>query len=74
MPDSSNLITDEEIALLRACGSEEEWNATCDKIKKTRGGQYPNDWWPKIVQSGMMRSIVSKFGGSDKITIESYDK
>lgn len=72
MSEQPEPITDEEISLLKACGSEEEWNSTCDKIKKARGGKYPNDWWPKIVQSGMMKSIVSKFGGSTEITIRSY--
>jgi len=51
-------LTDEEIQLLLNTKSETEWNATCDKVKHARGGQYPHDWFMRVVVSGLM-TIVS---------------
>jgi hypothetical protein len=39
----SELITQEEIQLLEACQSNEDWREACDKIKNTREGSYPSD-------------------------------
>lgn len=47
-------ILETELASLRATRSEQEWNRLCDTIKALRGGQYPDDWWPKVVLSGLM--------------------
>ena len=65
-------LTDEEIASLEACSSESQWNATCAEIKKVRGGKFPPDWYVKMLASGKMHSIVSKFGGDDRIRITTY--
>jgi hypothetical protein len=50
-------ITQEEISALKATKSENDWNEQCDKIKAARGGQYPPDWWPLVVMSGLMTEI-----------------
>lgn len=51
-------ITEQELEKLKATKSETEWNATCDEIKRARGGEYPPDWWAKVAMSGIM-SIAS---------------
>ena len=64
-------ITDEELAMLEACNSEDEWNSTCDKIKEVRDGRYPPDWWVKVKLSGFMDRVLAKFGSNSDIKISS---
>lgn len=55
------LITDEELNMLEACNTEEQWNAACDRIKGARGGTYPEDWFFKVLVSGMVGRITARF-------------
>lgn len=56
-------ITEQELAMLEAVATEDEWNEACDKIKKARNGTYPPDWWTRVRLSGMMGRIVKRFDG-----------
>lgn len=62
-------MTPEEIAAFEACKSEGDWNALCNKLKASRDGQYPPDWWTVMKVSGRMARIVAGFGGSTEIRI-----
>ena len=46
-------ITQQELDTLSSTKSAEEWDATCDAIKKVRGGSYPPDWWNRVMMSGL---------------------
>lgn len=48
------MITPEELQELELTTNADEWNAACDKIKAARGGQYPPDWYAKVLASGLM--------------------
>lgn len=50
---STNNLTDAEMEKLEACKTEAEWDATCDEIKRARGGDYPPDWFAKVVLAGL---------------------
>lgn len=50
-------LTQEEATRLEATKSESEWNDVCDEIKTARAGQYPQDWWPRIMVSGLAAKI-----------------
>lgn len=50
-------ITQEELNKLASTKSEAEWNLVCDQIKLARGGQYPPDWWAKVMMTGMAAII-----------------
>ena len=52
-----NNITDQEVAKLKATRSSIEWNRVCDEIKNARGGEYPPDWWNRIMMTGLMAQI-----------------
>lgn len=52
-------LTASEIELLKNAQSEQEWNKLCDRIKAVRGGQYPPDWWEKIMLSGLAGLVQS---------------
>jgi hypothetical protein len=57
-------LTALELNELDACKTEKEWNATCDKIKAARGGQYPPDWFMKIIASGFINRKIDSFKSS----------
>lgn len=50
-------LTQDEVEKLMATKSESEWNAMCDEIKRARGGQYPPDWWSRMMMTGLIESI-----------------
>lgn len=62
-------ITEDELGELERCASSEEWNAACDSIKRRRGGQYPTDWWPRVMKSGLAARVMRKFGTHPSITV-----
>lgn len=57
------------IALMKTSASAREWNANCVAVKKACGGGYPAFWYEAILQSGLAREIMAKFGGSPDITV-----
>ena len=50
-------ITKDELEKLKSSKTIEEWNITCDAIKKAHGGQYPQDWFNKVMMSGMAAEV-----------------
>jgi hypothetical protein len=60
---SSNL-TEQELAKMQAAKSESEWNQACDLVKRARGGSYPEDWFPKIILSGLASKVQVSWGRS----------
>ena len=63
------MITDEELKSLEACQSGEDWRDACDKIKAARDGMYPDDWGDKVKLSGMMDSIMDRWGADSELTV-----
>lgn len=60
--DQFTLLTDDEILRLKNTRNVQEWNAACSDIKKARGGEYPEDWWYKIMSSGLFTQIKQNWG------------
>lgn len=56
------------IELMESSQSSEEWNANCDKVKKTCNG-YPSFWFKEIILSGLAAKVTARWGGNDKIII-----
>lgn len=56
------------VALMESSQSEAEWNANCDKVKAHFGG-YPNDWFKKIIVSGLLGKIAKRWGSDGEIKI-----
>ena len=67
-----NNITNEELEMLEACQSAQDWREACDKIKGERGQAYPDDWWDKVKLSGMMARILSRWGNDSEIRSVSF--
>ena len=55
-------ITEEELTLLRNCNNSKDWQAACNKIKKAHEPYYPDDWWKKVLQSGLATQLALKWG------------
>lgn len=46
-------LTNGELQSLINSDSERHWNQICDEIKKKRDGEYPPDWFVKVLLSGV---------------------
>ena len=55
-------MTAANIALMEGAKSEKDWNDAIDVIKKEHGGQYPDDWYPKIIMSGLGDRVAARWG------------
>jgi len=47
-------LTQVELDSLKASKTEQEWNDTCDAIKRVRCGSFPPDWFAKILAGGIL--------------------
>ena len=56
-----NSLTNNEIAVLKSCQSEDDWTNAVQAIKDARNGYYPEDWFEKIVNSGLQKQIQSRW-------------
>ena len=54
-------LTNEEINKLESAKSAAEWNQVCNEVKRARGGEYPLDWFKRVIQSGLMASASSQW-------------
>ena len=63
-------ITTEELAALRASKNEGEWNAACDAVKKARNGNYPADWFVKVMMSGLSAEVAEAWGRPDAFDLK----
>lgn len=54
-------ITDAELSDLENCASTEEWNKACDRIKDARDGNYPLDWWDRVIRSNLAGQVMAGF-------------
>ena len=66
-------LTQEELSILKACQSAEDWGDACDAIKEARGGMYPDDWWNKVKLSGLMDRILARWGANSTLRVKSFD-
>lgn len=55
-------LTDAQMETLKSTKSETEWNVATAKIKaETKGGEFPSDWYARVLASGMMRQMTLKW-------------
>lgn len=66
-------LTDLELAMLKTCRCEQDWRAVCHFVKEQRGGEYPRDWFQRVVQSGLAREVMARFGEAPDITVTAGD-
>ena len=67
-------MTEEQMQSLEACQTAEQWSKACDDIKASSPSKvcYPDDWFEKVVQSGFMDRITSRWGGSSGLTVTTF--
>jgi hypothetical protein len=66
------LLTDEEMAVLESVTSEQQWNDACEQIKKARNGQYPRDWFARVLKSGLINRVTARFGQEPGFKLTSF--
>ena len=68
-------ITKEQMQSLEDCQSADEWRKACHAIKSASesGICYPDDWWDKVVQSGLMDRVTARWGASSEISVTIHD-
>lgn len=54
-------ITEDEISTLENAKTERDWNAACDAIKAARKGEYPTDWYARVMMSGVLSRAHARF-------------
>lgn len=46
-------LTSEELSKLENASTGDAWDAIVDEILAARGGEYPPDWYAKVLASGL---------------------
>ena len=63
------LTPDQVAAFMSSATSAEDWDNKCDLVKEAFGGDYPSFWFQTILQSGVAKRTLAKFGETDELTI-----
>lgn len=66
-------ITEQELQMLEDCQSKQEWSEACIAVKDARDGQYPDDWWDKVKESGMMDRIMARWDETSELKISTHN-
>ena len=59
--DVNSNLTPQEEARLDASSSMKEWSDACQAIKAARNDQYPEDWWDRVMMSGIARRAEARW-------------
>jgi len=62
-------MTDAQVALMASSNSAADWQNNLEQVQKEHDGQYPDDWYAKIIESGLVRRVATKFGQTGDIAI-----
>ena len=54
-------LTEAEIKAFEDAKSIDDHNAACDAVKSARGGQYPPDWYEKMIATGKIGRLLGRF-------------
>lgn len=67
-------MTEEQIKMLESCATPQQWRKACDEIKASTPSKvcYPDDWFAKVVESGLMDRITSRWGGSSNLSVTTF--
>lgn len=65
----ANTLSDEDLLMLENIQTEEAWTAACRQIKGQVGGQYPVDWYEKVIASGLLSRVAARWGDDGEIRI-----
>ena len=68
-------ITKEQLKSLEDCQSASDWRAACDAIKDASQSKvaYPDDWWEKVMDSGLADRVTARWGASSDLTVTIHD-
>ena len=55
-------ITEEELVKLSETKCNNDWSEVCDDIKSAHGGEYPSDWFAKVMLGGVAAAARARWG------------
>ena len=68
-------MNEQQLKMLEDCKTAADWRKACDAIKDSTGiGMYPDDWFEKVVQSGMMDRITARWGEDSSLKVTVFDR
>ena len=67
-------ITKSQLETLESCTTAQQWREACDAIKAASKSKvsHPDDWWEKVVESGLMDRVASRWGGSSSLSVATF--
>ena len=67
-------ITKSQLETLESCTTAQQWREACDAIKAASESKvcYPDDWFEKVMTSGLADRVVSRWGGSSSISVATF--
>ena len=69
MKEIDMLLTDEELKMLEAANTADEWSDACLKVKQAHGGGYPSDWYQRVIKGGVLASFGQRSNVDTEIKI-----
>ena len=68
-------ITETQLKALEDCQSAADWRAACNAIKDASESKvcYPDDWWEKVMDSGLADRVTARWGASSDLTVTIHD-
>lgn len=67
------LLSEEELNQLEAVQNRDQWKNACLSIKSNHGGKYPQDWYEKVLKSGLVARVLTRFGESTELQVRFYE-
>jgi hypothetical protein len=64
--DGSPDLTDRELDSLVTARNTDEWDAVCMRVKAVRGDRYPDDWYVKVIASGLATDRSLRWSRDDR--------
>jgi hypothetical protein len=60
----------EALNKLKASKNHDEWNQTVDAVKAANNGQYPDWWFPEVIQTNLANKTFGP--GADGIKVSAF--
>lgn len=57
-------LTEEQLTTLSKTTNETEWNAAASSIKAANGGEYPSDWYARVLKTGFLYNMTVKWASA----------
>ncbi len=53
-------LTQDEVDQLTIASTEAEWHRVCDRVKARCNGNYPDDWYVRVIMPGLPAKAAAR--------------